>query len=510
MKKLFPFLFTLLSIFASHAQVDVKSIDKYIEQARKDWNVPGMAVAIVKDGEVVLSKGYGVKKKGEKDAVGDNTQFAIASNSKAFVASSLAKLVEEGQLSWKDKVRDYLPYFSLYGNEYVSAEATIEDLLCHRVGLGTFSGDAIWYKSNKTPEEIVKRAGHVPEAFRFRDGYGYTNLMFIAAGEVIRSVTGAPWEAYVKANFLSPLGMSNTVISVSDLNDNNATPHKPTLDDGTVAIEWASWDNSSAAGGIISSSTDMAKWMMMNLNGGEWEGTTYIDKEQQNLLWTPHNNFKLSESSKEATPGRHFSGYGLGWSLMDYHGNLAVSHGGGYDGMYSRVMMIPDLQLGVVVLTNTMEGISTPLAYYIVNQFIKKDMRDWSAEYLKRARSSNGHKKEVDERKAAQKMNTNPSVATAAVIGTYNDPMYGNITISEADGTLRIVFADAPELAATLEHWHYDTYLIKWDKEHAWFDFGTLSFELDNNLKVEGIEFDVPNGDIFFDELHPTKLNAIR
>lgn len=495
--------FLALSTFA---QVDVREIDKYIEKARKDWNVPGMAVAIVKDGKVVLSKGYGVKEIGRKDKVDDNTIFAIASNSKAFVASSIGKLVEQRKLSWNDKVVDYLPYFSLYGDKYVSSEITVKDLLCHRAGLGTYSGDVIWYKSEKSPEEILKNAAFVPEAFSFRDGYGYTNLMFIAAGEVIRAVTGKPWEDYAKENFLNPLGMSNTVISVRDLKDNVATPHKPTLDNGTVPIEWASWDNSSAAGGIISSSTDMAKWMMMNLNGGEWNNEQYFETNTQNYLWAPHNPFYLSENAKEYLPGRHFAGYGLGWSLMDYYGNLAVSHGGGYDGMYSRVMMIPDLKLGIVVLTNTMEGISTPLAYYIVNQYLKKDMRDWSKEYLDRARSSNGHKDDVEKRKSNKKSGTTSAKSMYDYIGNYFDPMFGTITITEAESQLRMSFEKAPELSATLEHWHYDTYEIKWDKEHAWFDFGTVSFTLDNNLKVIGLEFDVPNGDIFFHELHPKKV----
>ncbi|NQZ75354.1 MAG: beta-lactamase family protein [Ekhidna sp.] len=185
MKRIFIALLFSFSALASHSQINVDEIDQYIEEARKDWNVPGMAVGIVKDGEVVLSKGYGFKEIGGEDKVDDNTVFAIASNSKAFVASCIAGLVSEGRISWKDKVRDYLPYFSLYDNDAVSAMVTIEDLLCHRVGLGTFSGDVIWYKSEKTPEQIIRRAGKVPEAFEFRDGYGYTNLMFIAAGEVI-------------------------------------------------------------------------------------------------------------------------------------------------------------------------------------------------------------------------------------------------------------------------------------------------------------------------------------
>ena len=505
MRKLTLSIFFVLYVLILPAQVELKSLEKYIEKARKDWNVPGLGVAVVKDGKVVMSRGFGVKELGKKDKVDEHTLFAIASNSKAFVASSIAKLVDDGKLFWKDKVQDYLPYFSLYGDEYISSMVTIEDLLCHRVGLGTYSGDVIWYKSEKSPEEIIKRAGSVPEAYEFRDGYGYTNLMFIAAGEVIRVVTGKPWEDFVKANFIQPLGMKNTVISINDLNDNAATPHKPTLDQGTILSVWANWDNSSAAGGIISSVDDMSKWMMMNLNGGEWDGIQYIDKEQQNLLWTPHNNYQLSEESKESLPGRHFAGYGLGWGLMDYHGNLVVSHGGGYDGMYSRVVMVPDIKLGVVVLTNSMEGISTPLAYYIVNQYLKKNMRDWSAEYLERSRSNTGHKDDVQARKAAKQEGTKPTVDKSKMIGTYYDPMYGEIIITEENEKLRIGFEDAPALSATLAHWHYDTYEIKWDEEHAWFDFGTVSFELDNNLEVEGLEFDVPNADIFFDELHPKK-----
>ncbi len=507
MKKYVLALATLVVSYALHSQADIKAIDKYIEKARKDWNVPGMAVAIVKDGQVVLGKGYGVKELGKKDQVDENTQFAIASNSKAFVASCIAKLVEEGKLSWKDKVQDHLPYFRLYNDDYVSANTTVEDLLCHRVGLGTYSGDVIWYKSEKSAEEVVKMAAHVPKVYEWRDGYGYTNLMFIAAGEVIRAVTGAPWEDYVKANFLQPLQMENTVISVNDINNNAATPHKPTLERGTEISPWASWDTSSAAGGIISSVADMSKWMIMNLNGGISGADTLIDKEQQNLLWTPHNNFRLSESSKESIPGRHFAGYGLGWSLMDYHGNLAVSHGGGYDGMYSRVMMLPDQKLGVVILTNSMEGISVPLAYYIVNQYLKKDERDWSAEYLKRARSSNGHRDDVEERTEARVDGTSPSKEISDYEGIYYDPMYGNITIKSEGGKLRIEFADAPKLGATLTHWHYDTYQIKWDEEHAWFDFGTVSFSLSNNREVEGLVFDVPNGDIFFHELNPKKID---
>ena len=182
------------------AQADLKALDTYIENARKEWAVPGLSVAVVKDGKVVLAKGYGVKELGKTDPVDDNTLFAIASNTKAFISASIALLVEEGKLKWDDPVKKYLPYFELY-NPFVSAHTTVRDLLCHRVGLGTFSGDVLWFKSNYTAEEVVRHAKYLPAAYEFRAGYGYTNLMFIAAGEVIRAVSGQSWDAFVKERF---------------------------------------------------------------------------------------------------------------------------------------------------------------------------------------------------------------------------------------------------------------------------------------------------------------------
>ena len=218
MKTSKPFLLIVLFLFtfSLQAQVDLKKIDRYIAKAQKDWNVPGLAVAVVKDGKVVLSKGYGLIEQGGSEKVDENTLFAIASNTKAFIASALGTLVDDGKISWKDKVRDYLPYFELY-DSYATNEATIEDLLCHRLGLGTFIGDVIWYKSELSAEEVVKRAKYVPQAYGFRDGYGYSNLMFITAGEVIKAVTGKSWAEYVAAKFLQPLQMDRTITSVNQI-----------------------------------------------------------------------------------------------------------------------------------------------------------------------------------------------------------------------------------------------------------------------------------------------------
>ena len=490
------------------AQADLDKLDQYFAKALTDWEVPGYSIAIVKDGEVVLAKGYGVRQIGKKKKTDENTLYAIASNTKAFISASLAHLVWEGKISWDDKVVDHLPYFELY-DSYATQETTIRDLLCHRVGLGTFSGDVIWYKSNYTAEETVKHAKFVPQAYSYRAGYGYTNLMFIAAGEVIRSVTGMPWDEFVQKHFFEPLEMTSTVTKTSALDDlkNVATPHK-TIEGKATPIAWTNWDNMGAAGGIISSVSDISKWMILQMNSGINEGDTLFSPDTQVDMWTLHNSYRVSLASQKNIPSRHFSGYGLGWGMSDYQGRKMVNHGGGYDGMYSRVTMIPEENLGIVVLTNSMTGISTPITMRAIDEFLGTGNRDWSAEALPRAaRSAERYQQRITKRLAAREEGTEPTVPNSAFVGNYYDPMYGAVTITEEKGKLILDFAPAPQLKADLSHWHYNTFKIEWRETHAWFDFGTLKFVLDNNQEVEGIEFDVPNNDIFFDEIHLKKMN---
>lgn len=496
MKRIFILLVSLVLIPSLYAQVKIKDIDALVEKAQKQWKVPGLSVAVVKDGEVFLSKGYGVLEQGKKEKVDSETLFAIASNTKGFISSAIATLIADGKLDWDDKVTTYLPYFEMY-DPYVTHDLTIRDLLCHRVGLGTFSGDAIWYKSQLPAEEIVKLAKHVPQAYAFRGGYGYSNLMFIAAGEVIKAVTGQSWNEYVKESFFQPLGMDRTITSTNELatKGNAATPHKTKLNENTP-ISWANWDNMGAAGGIISSANDMAKWMIMHLKNGVVDRDTLLHPVQQNTLWTLHNNYPLSERGKKLIPGRHFNGYGLGYGLQDYFGRMIVSHGGGYDGMYSRVAMMPDEKLGVVVLTNSMSGISTSLTYAIFNLFIKEDEENWISRFYQPQKEDERIVKLKEERRTG----TEPNLSLTEYAGDYYADMYGDIFIKQESGKLRLYFSHSPDLSATLTHWHYDTWQIEWDQIHAWFDFGLATFQLDDNLEVTGLELNVPNGDIFFDE----------
>jgi CubicO group peptidase (beta-lactamase class C family) len=501
MKSLFTPLCLLVTITLL-AQPSTKKLEKSIENARQQWSVPGMSVAVVYKGETYFSKGFGIKKEGFTDKVDAQSQYAIASNTKAFVSAALATLVMEQKIQWDDPVRKHLPDFAMY-DPYVSEHVTVRDLLCHRTGLGTFSGDVIWYKSERPASEVVQKVAFVPQDYEFRGGYGYSNLMFITAGEVIKAVTGKPWDEYVSETFFAPLGMKETVTSVDDLDDNNAQPHKP-VGDENLPIPWVNWDNMGAAGGIISSVDDMSNWIKLLLNKGIWKGDTLIDPDQLNIMWTPHNNFTLYERHHVSIPGRHFNGYGLGWGVFDYYGHKVISHSGGYDGMYSRVVLIPDLQLGFVILTNSMTNVIGAMMFDLINQFIKKDTRDWHAWYQNQS-GGGGMLAEAEKRKAARAKGTFPRLGLSKYAGDYYDPMYGTITIQEEDGQLRLAFEKAPDLSATLQHWHYDTWEIKWDQVHAWFDFGLISFTLNTQNEVQGIEFDVPNYDIFFDEIHAKK-----
>ncbi len=509
MKQVLSTFLLLLFTFLLTAQPTAKQLDAYFTEAHQDWDIPGMAIGIIKDGEVILAKGYGVLEVGKEEPVDANTLFAIASNTKAFISASLALLVDRGAISWDDTVVDHLPYFRMY-DDFVTQHTTIRDLLCHRAGLGTFSGDVIWYKSNYPGEELVKRVAELPAAYDFRAGYGYSNLMFITAGEVIKAVTGQPWDAFVKEHFFGPLKMDRTITSTDELEkmSNVATPHKHKRMYGkNEPIEWVNWDNMGAAGGIISSVNDMLNWVQLQIDQGRWEGEPLISADRQIDYWTPHNSYRLSSNARRNYPMRHFSGYGLGWGVFDYDGRFVASHSGGYDGMFSRVAIMPEERLGIVVLTNSMKSISNAIMYYTFDRFLGRDLRDWSGEGLENyLRGKEEHEEWLDNLRTQRLAGTQPGLPLSDYTGFYRCERYGEIEVEIEDGQLKLDFKPAPDLAATLEHWHFNTFEIKWEKEHAWFDFGTVQFVLDNNGGVEGIEFDVPNYDIFFHEIKARKV----
>lgn len=492
MHRLIFLFFGLLPVFL-HAQLNTDSLDRWCRRALDSLDTPGFAIGVIKDGEVVFAKGYGVREKGKSEAVDANTLFAIASNTKAFTAVALATLAAEDKLLLDDPVRKYLPDFAMY-DPYVSEHINIRDLLSHRAGLGTFSGDVIWYKSQLTAAEVIQLIRYLPQAYEFRAGYGYSNLMFITAGEVLAQVAGKPWHEWLKERVFTPLGMSRTVASVSALKnmDNVATPHI-TLHDNQP-IPYAVWDNMGAAGGLISSVNDMLRWMEVQLNEGKFRDKGQVLPHSIfNEVWKPHNPIGGSQT---------FSSYGLGYSLLQRENERIARHGGGYDGMYSNLIMAPDMDLGIVVLTNGMTGLASSLSNYVLNRYLGVSTDGWLSQAAAGARR--GEKSWNDRRQTrldARLPKTQPTLPLSSFAGRYHDPLYGDITVKDTNGKLSIHFSHAPALDADLSHWHDNTFRLDWREPHAWFDFGTVRFVLDNNRKVTGIRFDVPNDDIFFEEI---------
>ena len=475
-----------------------------IAKARDAWGVPGLAVAIVKDGKVVMSEGFGVLKLGQPDPVDADTLFAIASNTKAFTAASLAMLQEDGKLQWDDRVQQHLPWLQLY-DSWVSAELRVDDLLCHSSGLGTFSGDLLWWGTPYSPEEVLRRAQHLKPAGPFRSSYGYSNLMFLAAGEVIAGASGMSWSEFVTSRILEPIGMNRTVTSVTALSamQNVASPHKPTPDSVTP-IPWYNWDTMAAAGGIISSVNDMSKWLIVQLNRGQLgDGRSLFSEASSRRMWSPHSNMSVSPAYQKRFPSTHFRSYGLGWVLADYKGRMTVSHGGGYDGMYSCVLMVPDENMGIVVLTNSMTGISSPIANTIMDQYLGGQQTDWLAADLSRDQDG---RREFYERIAKTitpvSQGTQPSQSLDACTGQFRCPLYGDATVSLEDGHLVLRLLPNKQLVADLTHLHYDTYVIRWREQFAWFAEGTIQFVPDAKGVFQELRLDVPNDDLWFYELN--------
>ena len=497
-------------ILAQAPSVDLQALDAYFAQMVEDWDIPGVSIGVVKDGKLMFTGNYGVNEVNQTTQPNSQTLYAIASNSKAFTSAIIGMLVQEGKLQWNDPVKKYLPYFAMY-DSWVSEHVTIRDILSHRVGLGTFSGDNIWYKSTFTPKEIIQRIQYVPQAYEFRAGYGYSNLMYITAGEIIQTVTGKSWGENVQERILDPLGMDRTIWSLKELKKkgNHSTPHARN-ETGNYPIPWVDWENVAATGGLISSVEDLAKWVNFNLNNGIHLGDTLLSPLTRNMVWTPHTNHIVDHTSPNAFE-RHFNAYGLGWGLSDYHGRMRVGHTGGYDGFITAITLIPDENLGVIVLTNGPKSPIMAATYYALDQFLGiKNGKDWSKDYLQRSNRFAQRDTRIADRKAMRISNTQPNIIHTDMLGIYHSQLVGNIFIRDINKKLTLTFEHHPLLSAHLTHWHHDVWEIHWDHPQAWFSFGTIKLNTDNNVRVTGFDFDVPNDDFFFEELKPRKRTGLK
>ena len=436
-------------------EAPLKEFDEYVNKALKEWDVPGVAIAVVKNDKVVLARGYGVRKLGDPTPVDEKTLFAIGSSSKAFTAAAIAMLVDEGKLKWDDPATKYLPGFQLY-DPYVTREMTVRDLLCHRSGLDR--GDFIWYATPYDRDEIWRRIRYVKPSSSFRSKFGYQNIMYLTAGQVVARISGKSWDDFISERILNPLGMtsSNTTIRAFSGQSNVSTPHAK-VEEKVQTIPWRNIDNIAPAGSINSNVADMAQWVRLQLAEGSYNGKQLISSGGIKEMQEPQTIIPADPQWSLFMPDTHFRTYGLGWMLHDYKGKKVVQHGGAIDGMSAMVGMIPEEKLGVVILSNLSgQLVPTALMFRIFDAYLGAPSRDWSAEMLK------GIKKLEEQGKAAEKKReesrvkgTQPSLALEKYAGTYNDEAFGDAKIILENGKLVL---RTPGFVADLEHWHYDTF----------------------------------------------------
>lgn len=434
--------------------------DDYANKAIKDWEVPGMAIAIVKDDKIVLARGYGVKKLGDPAPVDERTLFAIGSSSKAFTAASIAMMVDEGKLKWNDPAAKYLPGFEMY-DPYVTRELTVRDLLSHRSGIER--GDFLWYGTENDRDEILRRTRFIRPSWSLRSNFGYQNLMFLAAGQIVGKMNGTTWDEFIEQRIFGPLGMTSSGTTIRDFKngDNVAAPHAE-FDEKVVPIAWRNIDNIAPAGSINSNVVDMAQWVRLQLGQGTYQGRRLFSSGTAKEMHSPQTIIPLAGSMELLYPEAHFLSYGLGWFLSDYRGKKVVEHGGAIDGMRAQVALLPEEKLGVVILTN-MNGTPLPhvLMYKVFDAYLEGNrQKDWSGELLAKFKALQEQgKAAAKKQEEARVKDTRPSLPIEQYAGTYKNDLYGDVKVTHDAGKLTVRFG--PAFVSELEHWHYDTFRAK-------------------------------------------------
>lgn len=433
------------------------SLDKYIEREMKAADIPGLAICIVKDGKIVVSKGYGVKKigsvgkEGMNNYVDENTLFMIGSNTKAFTGTSVAMLANEGKCSLSDKVKKWVPEFC-YKDKWVEKEANLTDILCHRMGMQTFQGDFLLFGTDLKRSEIIKKIGSITPRHEFRTKWGYYNTGFVLAGAAIESISGTSWNKFFEKNIFSPLDMNNTkALSSEMLNvENRAFAHSKS-EGKTCLIDYCIMDEIGPAASICSSAKDMSHWLKMQLNHGMYNGKKVLSHKVINSTRKPSSIVREGRSPFNRS---NFRLYGLGWNVEDYEGTKIVSHTGGIPGFLSSMTLVPEHNLGIVILTNTdQNALFIALKMEIIDSYLNLPYRGYAQLY--RTSSARYAKKEEAAKQtirdtAAMKINTELSLKKYA--GKYENELYGFADIKKKKGKLIVSFEHHPGLEATLKY----------------------------------------------------------
>ncbi len=460
----------ILSSQSARSQTSpVPGLDEYIQRAMTEWNVPGLALAIVKGGEIVYERGYGVRKVGGSAPIDEHTVFSVASTTKAMTVACLGMLVDEGKISWDDPVTKHLPGFQL-SDPWVTREMKIRDLLTHRSGLSR--GDLLWYGSPYGRDEVIERVRYLEPSWSFRSRYSYQNIMYVTAGEIVRAVSGMSWDDFIQTRLFEPLGMSSSSTSITALEgkENVATPHE-LVDGAVVPVRWPNFDNVGGAGSVNSSAHDMAQWVRLNLGNGVVDGKRIVSSDVMEEMRTPQMVQRRDSVTKALLPMSNMSSYGLGWGMDDYYGKLLVSHSGWLDGMRTRVSFMPQAGVGVVIIMNGPRArLHWALTLWILDHYLGVEKGDWAAVYMEQLRESEQKSAERKAKREQERIqDTTPAFPLKEYAGTYANTMYGDIEITAQDDGL--TFSFGPMHIGMLEHRHYETFQVTWDdKVLGWDD----------------------------------------
>jgi CubicO group peptidase (beta-lactamase class C family) len=509
MLKTLSLSFCLFS-FTLTAQIKEKKLDRLIENTLKTFDVPGISVGIVKDGKVIYAKGHGVRSLSNNKDMNENTLVGVASNSKGFTCFALAILVDEGKLDWNDKVRKHIPEFKM-PEDFVTEEFTVRDLVTHRSGLSLGAGDLMFFPEGGdfTIDDVLANVSKLEPESSFRSEFKYNNNMFIIAGEVIHRVSGLTWEQFIEERILQPVEMKNSKAAYSRVTDKSNIIDAHTRTEGEVIQIPHDWsDLANPAGGIMSNVTDMLTWAEFLMNDAVTKnGERILSEEQMHELWQLQTPLPVSKNNSYAT---HFSGYSLGWFVSDVKGGYKqVTHTGGLLGTVTQFTLIPELDLGIVVLTNQMIGSAfSTITNTVKDSYLGYKDRNWLEKYGKR--NSDWIVKNDSIKNAVyqqvEKFSSSDKILNAnQITGTYEDTWLGKFHITEEGKNLKITSERNPVLTAELLPYNTTTYVAKWKNRSFDADVFVL-FSLDEHGKAQSatMKYIAPITDFSFDfgDLH--------
>jgi CubicO group peptidase (beta-lactamase class C family) len=470
------FIIVSFNTFAQNTFVK-DSLDIYIEREMKRWQVPGLAIAIVKDGKVLLTKGYGVTSIQDSKKVNEYTLFQIASNSKAFTGTAIAQLHEEKKIHLDSAATKYLPYFKLFEPSSTQL-CTVRDLLTHRIGHGTFQGDFLNWGSNLTRKEIVEKMSLTQPKYPFRYTYGYCNAGYIAAGEIILASSGLTWDDYLYTKYFQPLEMKHTNTSYATMNtDANAcAPH--TIYMGKLTqIPLANIDNMGASAAINSCAADMANWLLMQLNNGKFNGNSIVSSSV--LRETRKSQMVVRDVNSKIFSGKHFNNYGLGWASSDYYGKRVYEHSGGANGFVTKTEFMPEENLGVLVYTNSdANSLYDALPKQIIEAYLNLPYRNISQIYFDAGADSREDELRATDSLMALSAGSRPEdFETKRLVGYYQNAFYGKIALFEKKGKLMMWMEHHPKNIATLSYLNENKFVTVYSDLTCGIELSTVKLE---------------------------------